>query len=63
MTGEELKKKILEYRIKNNLSQLDMCHKLEVAEVTYIKFMNFEKVKEITKMKIEQKLKELEENI
>lgn len=61
MTYEELKRRILEFRVKNNLSQIEMCKKLKVSELTYIKFMKNCGVKDITKIKIEQKLKELEE--
>lgn len=63
MTYEELKRRILEFRIKHNLTQIEMCEKLEVAELTYIRFMKDRgNVRDITKIKIEQKLKELEEN-
>lgn len=56
---DELKKRIFNYRIKNNINQKDMAKKLNITEITLMKFFK-KHVKDITVMKIEQKMNELE---
>lgn len=59
MDIENLNKRILNYRLKNNLTQKDMAKILGITEVTLRKFAQ-SKAKIITNMKIEQKINELE---
>lgn len=51
--------RVLKYRAKHNISQVEMAKKLNVGEITLHNFMN-KKTKPLTNVKIEQKLEELE---
>lgn len=56
---EELKKRIMKYRLENDVTQKEMAKLLNVTHITLSNLMN-SSVKYITQLKIEQKLNELE---
>lgn len=60
INSEELRNSILKYRALNNLSQKEMAKKLNVGYITLNSFEKGIEVKPITKIKMQEKLKELE---
>lgn len=59
MDLDELINRVLKYRAKHNVTQIDMAKKLDIGQITMYNFMN-KKTKPLTNIKIEQKLNELE---
>lgn len=60
INDEELKKRIMNYRIKHNIIQKEMAKLLGVSETTLIHFFKKDVTKPITKMQIQFRLDELE---
>lgn len=62
ITLENLSSKLLEYRVRNSLTQADIAKEMGVSNkiICYIE-NNKNTVRNVTKMKVLMKLKELEE--